>query len=169
VIAQPILDGYEKDRQDLTTHLPPELQFEHKVHITLMRAMSAMARMDLKSPTCDVSVLRSLISIFDASLLSLASPAPSDIGEYLPLVCIPVAKQPRRIPTQLCAYPCHGVPLLRTSFSPRPRGSSSHVLTLPFPYATSYCPGTKSGFGLSFLHRQDHDTHGFYNSKARAQ
>jgi hypothetical protein len=81
VIAEPILDGYDRGREDLIPHLPANLVFQHKVHITLLRAMSAMARMDLKSPNCDVNVLRSMIRMFDAQLQSLAAPAPSEAGK----------------------------------------------------------------------------------------
>lgn len=81
VIAEPLLDGDEREREELQLHVPHALQFLYKVHIILLRAMSAMAKMDLKSPDCDVGVLRSLISIFDAQLFSLVSSSPSELGK----------------------------------------------------------------------------------------
>lgn len=62
-------------------HVPADLQFLHKVHIVLLRAMSAMVRVDLKSPNCDASVLRSFISIFDSELLALTPSSPSELGQ----------------------------------------------------------------------------------------
>lgn len=44
--------------------------------------MSAMVRMDLKSPDCDAGVLRSLVSIFDSQLLSLATSSPSEMDMF---------------------------------------------------------------------------------------
>ena len=56
------------------------LGFLHKVYIILLRAMVAMGKTNLQSIDCDVRVLRSLISIFDSELLSLAPNAPSPLG-----------------------------------------------------------------------------------------
>ena len=81
VIAEPLLDGDEREREDLQLHIPPELQFLYKVHIVLLRAMSAMARQDLKSYDCDAGSIRSLISIFDAQLFSLVSSSPSELSK----------------------------------------------------------------------------------------
>ena len=72
VIAESFLDGNEREREDMAPYLPGDLQFLHKMHLILLRAMSAMVRTDLQSIHCDASVLRSLISIFDSQLLSLA-------------------------------------------------------------------------------------------------
>lgn len=63
-------------------YLPADLQFLHKVYIILLRALVALGKTNLQSMKCDVRVLRSLISIFDSQLLSLAPSAPSDLGEF---------------------------------------------------------------------------------------
>lgn len=47
--------------------------------------MSAMVRTDLKSPNCDASALRSLISIFDSQFVNLAPSAPTELGR-IPLL-----------------------------------------------------------------------------------
>lgn len=80
MIAEPLLDGDERDREELQAHVPLQLQFLYKMHIILLRAMSAMARMDLKTTHTDVGVLRSLISIFDAQLFSLEASSPTELG-----------------------------------------------------------------------------------------
>jgi hypothetical protein len=82
VIAESFFDGDEREQEDMLSCLPANLQFLHKVHIVLLRGMSAMVRMDLKSPACDAGVLRSLISIFDSQLLSLATSSPSEIDVF---------------------------------------------------------------------------------------
>jgi hypothetical protein len=61
--------------------LPLDLQFLHKVYIILLRGLVAMGKTNLQSLKCDVRVLRSLIGIFDAQLLSLAPSAPGELGE----------------------------------------------------------------------------------------
>jgi transcriptional regulatory protein LEU3 len=65
----------------MVPYLPSDLQYLHKVYIILMRAMVAMGKINLQSIHCDVRVLRSLISIFDSQLLSLAPSSPSELGE----------------------------------------------------------------------------------------
>ncbi|KAF2014952.1 hypothetical protein BU24DRAFT_225515 [Aaosphaeria arxii CBS 175.79] len=82
VIAESFFDGDEREREDLLAYLPGELLFHHKVHSILLRAMSAMVRTDLQSPACDAGVLRSLISIFDSQLLSLAPSSPSELDTF---------------------------------------------------------------------------------------
>ncbi|KAJ4370169.1 hypothetical protein N0V86_008905 [Didymella sp. IMI 355093] len=67
-------------------YLPNDLQFLHKVYITLLRAIVAMGKTNLQSIKCDVRVLRSVISIFDSQLLSLAPSAPSEL-DALQLNC----------------------------------------------------------------------------------
>lgn len=62
-------------------YLPTDLQFLHKVYIILLRAIVAMGKTNLQSIKCDQRVLRSLISIFDSQLLSLAPSAPGDLGK----------------------------------------------------------------------------------------
>jgi len=62
-------------------YLPVDLQFLHKVYVILLRAIVAMGKTNLQSIKCDVRVLRSLISIFDSQLVSLAPSAPSDLGK----------------------------------------------------------------------------------------
>jgi hypothetical protein len=69
----------------MVPYIPADLQFLHKVYIILMRAMIAMGKTNLQSIYCDVRVLRSLISIFDSQLLSLAPSSPSDLGKPEPL------------------------------------------------------------------------------------
>ncbi|PSN66163.1 C6 zinc finger domain-containing protein [Corynespora cassiicola Philippines] len=82
VIAESFLDGNEREREDMAPYLPGDLQFLHKMHLILLRAMSAMVRTDLQSIHCDASVLRSLISIFDSQLLSLAPSSPSELDTF---------------------------------------------------------------------------------------
>lgn len=65
----------------MVPYLPADLQYLHKVYIILMRAMVAMGKTNLQSIHCDARVLRSMISIFDSQLLSLAPSSPSDLGE----------------------------------------------------------------------------------------
>jgi transcriptional regulatory protein LEU3 len=83
VIAEPLFGGEDSDRDEMAMHLPTSLQFLHKAHIILLRAMSAMVRTDLRLPNCDVNVLRSLISIFDAQLIHLSESSPSELGTSL--------------------------------------------------------------------------------------
>ncbi|CAI6332389.1 unnamed protein product [Periconia digitata] len=78
VIADTFFDGDEKKREDTLAHLPVGLQFNHKLHVILHKAMAAMARTDLKSVNCNVGILRSLIGVFDSQLLLLAATSPSD-------------------------------------------------------------------------------------------
>ena len=66
----------------MVPYLPMDLQYLHKVYIILLRAMVAMGKTNLQSINCDVRVLRSLISIFDSQLLSLATSSPSELGTY---------------------------------------------------------------------------------------
>jgi transcriptional regulatory protein LEU3 len=66
--------------------LPVDLQFLHKVYIILLRGIVAMGKTNLQSPKCDARVLRSLISIFDSQLLSLAPSAPGEL-DTLQLHC----------------------------------------------------------------------------------
>lgn len=70
----------------MVPYLPGDLQFLHKVYIILLRAMVAMGKTNLQSIHCDVRVLRSLISIFDSQLLSLAPSSPSEL-DSLQLSC----------------------------------------------------------------------------------
>lgn len=79
-VAESFFDGDERDREDTVPFVPPDLQFLHKVYIILLRAQVAMGKTNLQSIDCDVRVLRSLISIFDSELLSLAPNAPSPLG-----------------------------------------------------------------------------------------
>jgi transcriptional regulatory protein LEU3 len=72
-------------------YLPTDLQFLHKVFIILLRGIVAMGKTNLQSLKCDARVLRSLISIFDSQLLSLAPSAPGDLGESN-LLCARVQK-----------------------------------------------------------------------------
>jgi len=81
VIAESFYDGDEKDREETLAYLPSDLQFNHKLHIILHKAMAAMSRTDLKTINCDVTVLRSLIGIFDYQLLSLGASSPSELGK----------------------------------------------------------------------------------------
>ncbi|KAL6708534.1 hypothetical protein ACN47E_002515 [Coniothyrium glycines] len=85
-LAESFFDGDEREREDMVPYLPVDLQFLHKVYIILLRAMVAMGKTNLPSIHCDVRVLRSLISIFDSQLLSLASSSPSDL-DTLQLSC----------------------------------------------------------------------------------
>jgi transcriptional regulatory protein LEU3 len=80
VIADTFFDGDEREREETLAHLPLDLQFNHKLYVILHKAMAAMARTNLKSMTCDFRVLRSLIGIFDAQLLTLAATSPSELG-----------------------------------------------------------------------------------------
>lgn len=82
VIAEPPFTGDESEREDMVMYLPASLQFLHKVHIILLRAMSAMVRSDLKSLNRDVNVLRSLISIFDSQLINLAQTSPTELDTF---------------------------------------------------------------------------------------
>lgn len=79
-LAESFFDGDERNREDMVPYLPLDLQYLHKVYIILLRAMVAMGKTNLQSINCDVRVLRSLISIFDSQLLSLAPSSPSDLG-----------------------------------------------------------------------------------------
>jgi transcriptional regulatory protein LEU3 len=83
VIAESFYDGDETDREDLFAFLPPDLQFNHHLHIILHKAMAAMARTDIKTVNCDARNLRSLITIFDSQLLTLAGSSPSELGKWL--------------------------------------------------------------------------------------
>jgi transcriptional regulatory protein LEU3 len=80
VIADSFFDGDEKEREDTLAYLPADLQFQHKLHTILHKALAAMSRTHLKSINCDVSNLRSLISIFDSQLLTLATLSPNELG-----------------------------------------------------------------------------------------
>lgn len=82
-LAESFFDCDERDREDMIPLLPADLQFLHKVYIILLRATVAMGRTNLQSIKCDVRVLRSLISIFDSQLLSLAPSAPTELGEFI--------------------------------------------------------------------------------------
>ncbi|KAF2709898.1 hypothetical protein K504DRAFT_476060 [Pleomassaria siparia CBS 279.74] len=82
LIAEPPFAGDEREREEMALYLPADLLFLHKVHIVLLRAMSAMVRTDLKSPNCDANVLRSLISIFDSQLVGLAPCAKSELDTF---------------------------------------------------------------------------------------
>ncbi|KAL5392286.1 hypothetical protein DPSP01_000800 [Paraphaeosphaeria sporulosa] len=82
VIAESFYDGDEKEREDLLGYLPPDLQFNHQLHIILHKAMAAMARTDIKTVNCDARNLRSLITIFDSQLLSLAASSPSELDSF---------------------------------------------------------------------------------------
>lgn len=86
VIAESFYDGDEKDREDLLAFLPADLQFNHKLHIILHKAMAAMARTDIKTVNCDARNLRSLITIFDSQLLSLGTSSPSELGKNLAII-----------------------------------------------------------------------------------
>jgi len=70
----------------MVPYLPADLQYLHKVYIILLRALVAMGKTNLQSIHCDVRVLRSLISIFDSQLLSLAPSSPSEL-DTLQLNC----------------------------------------------------------------------------------
>jgi len=83
VIAESFSAREDSERDEMAMYLPANLQFLHKAHIILLRAMSAMVRTDLKSPNCDVNVLRSLISIFDSQLIHLSESSPSELGTSL--------------------------------------------------------------------------------------
>ncbi|KAF1359802.1 hypothetical protein EJ07DRAFT_118490 [Lizonia empirigonia] len=85
-LAESFFDCDERDREDMIPYLPTDLQFLHKVYIILLRAIVAMGKTNLQSIKCDVRVLRSLISIFDSQLLSLAPSAPSEL-DTLQLSC----------------------------------------------------------------------------------
>lgn len=82
IIAESFFDGDAKDREDLLKHMPTELQFLHKAHLILSRAMSSIVKSDIISPTCDATALRSLISIFDAQLVNLAPSSPSELDLF---------------------------------------------------------------------------------------
>ncbi|KAF2643798.1 hypothetical protein P280DRAFT_444949 [Massarina eburnea CBS 473.64] len=82
VIADTFFDGDEKEREDTLAHLPIDVQFHHKLHIVLHKAMAAMARTNLKSVNTDLGVLRSLIGIFDSQLLTLAASSPSELDTF---------------------------------------------------------------------------------------
>ncbi|KAF2659801.1 C6 zinc finger domain-containing protein [Lophiostoma macrostomum CBS 122681] len=82
VIAESFFEGDEREREDVLARIPEDLQFLHKLHIILLRAMSAMVKTNLQSPDCDVGVLRSLISIFDSQLQGLASSSPSEMDTF---------------------------------------------------------------------------------------
>lgn len=115
-LAESFFDGDERDREDMIPCLPVDLQFLHKVYIILLRAIVAMEKTNLQSIRCDVRVLRSLISIFDSQLLSLAPSAPSDLGEFgCPCTSI-VPDCDRHVATKLRSYPRDGFPLLRSSY-----------------------------------------------------
>ncbi|KAF2181907.1 hypothetical protein K469DRAFT_729050 [Zopfia rhizophila CBS 207.26] len=81
IVADSFFDGDEREREEMLTYLPPQLQFLHKIHVILLRAMTAMVRTDLKSINCDASVLRSLISIFDSQLVSLGPSSQSELAD----------------------------------------------------------------------------------------
>lgn len=85
-LAESFFDGDEREREDMVPYLPADLQFLHKVYIILLRAMVAMGKTNLQSIHCDVRVLRSLISIFDSQLLSLAPSSSSEL-DSLQLSC----------------------------------------------------------------------------------
>ncbi|KAF1962136.1 hypothetical protein CC80DRAFT_155407 [Byssothecium circinans] len=82
VIADTFFDGNEKEREDTLACLPVDLQFNHKLHVVLHKAMAAMARTNLKSANADFGVLRSLIGIFDSQLLTLAATSPSEFDTF---------------------------------------------------------------------------------------
>ncbi|PVI04715.1 hypothetical protein DM02DRAFT_160539 [Periconia macrospinosa] len=82
VIADTFFDGDEKEREDTLAYLPVSLQFNHKLHVILHKAMAAMARTDLKSVKCDVGILRSLIGVFDSQLLLLATTSPTKLDTF---------------------------------------------------------------------------------------
>ncbi|KAL5392483.1 hypothetical protein PMIN02_006202 [Paraphaeosphaeria minitans] len=82
VIAESFYDGDDKNREDLLGYLPSDLQFNHQLHIILHKAMAAMARTDIKTVNCDARNLRSLITIFDSQLLSLAASSPSELDSF---------------------------------------------------------------------------------------
>ncbi|ORY13135.1 hypothetical protein BCR34DRAFT_481452 [Clohesyomyces aquaticus] len=82
VIAESFFDGEEREREDVFAFLPGDLQFLHKIYLILLRAMAAMVRTDVKSPRCDPSVLRSMISIFDSQLLGIAPSSPTDHATF---------------------------------------------------------------------------------------
>ncbi|KAF2686999.1 hypothetical protein K458DRAFT_297131 [Lentithecium fluviatile CBS 122367] len=82
VIADSFFDGGEKEREDTLAYLPADLQFNHKLHIILHKALAAMSRTHLKSINCDVTNLRSLISVFDSQLLTLATTSPSELDTF---------------------------------------------------------------------------------------
>ncbi|KAF2748722.1 C6 zinc finger domain-containing protein [Sporormia fimetaria CBS 119925] len=82
VLAEPHLDGDEREREQLMAHLPAHLKFSHQVHIILLRAMSAFARMDLRTQDCNVDLLKTLVGIYDTQLHSLASQSPGDYETF---------------------------------------------------------------------------------------
>lgn len=81
VISESFFDGDEKEREDTLQYLPIGLQFSHRLHIILHKALAAMSRTHLKSLSCDITNLRSLVSIFDTQLLTLAATSPSELGK----------------------------------------------------------------------------------------
>ena len=117
-LAESFFDSDERDREDMIPYLPADLQFLHKVYIVLLRAIVAMGKTNLQSIKCDVRVLRSLISIFDSQLLSLAPSAPGDLGESSSQGMCDVTNHVRYSSTQLCTYPRDGFPLLRSPHEP---------------------------------------------------
>ena len=129
-LAESFFDCDERDREDMIPYLPADLQFLHKVYIILLRAIVAMGKTNLQSLKCDVRVLRSLISIFDSQLLSLAPSAPSDLGESSHQTVQDTTDQYRHPPTQLCSYPRNGVSFFRSSHEPRSGWLVSVLLTL---------------------------------------
>ncbi|KAF2867682.1 hypothetical protein BDV95DRAFT_502468 [Massariosphaeria phaeospora] len=83
VIGESFFDGNRRERDDMYAYLPPELQFQHQVHMLLYRAIAAVGRTtNLKSVNCDVNVLRSVISSFDLQLLNLNASSPSELDTF---------------------------------------------------------------------------------------
>jgi hypothetical protein len=117
-LAESFFDSDERDREDKIPYMPNDLQFLHKVYITLLRAIVAMGKTNLQSIKCDVRVLRSVISIFDSQLLSLAPSAPSELGEQSSLRTRNWTDHSRHLATQLCSYSRDGFPFLRPSHEP---------------------------------------------------
>ncbi|KAF2005768.1 hypothetical protein P154DRAFT_423997 [Amniculicola lignicola CBS 123094] len=82
VIAESSFVGDHLEREDLLACIPNDVLFQHKVHVVLLRALSAMVRTDLNSVNCDISVLRSLIGVFDLQLVNMASSSTSDLDTF---------------------------------------------------------------------------------------
>lgn len=138
-LAESFFDGDERDREDMAPFVPHDLQFLHKVYIILLRAMVAMGKTNLQSIDCDVRVLRSLISIFDSQLLSLAPTAPSPLGKQDDVPLNGYSDLTRRPSIELCSYSCHGIPLLRTSNETWARCRRAFPLLFPLRILDSNC------------------------------
>jgi transcriptional regulatory protein LEU3 len=82
VIADTFYDGDLQEREQILQYLPASLRFTQKIHVILLRGLLAIARLDLKTPTPDARVLRSLISIYDSQFANLETKSPGDLRRW---------------------------------------------------------------------------------------